>query len=64
MPKVSWYRREKVVWFDTHGSMRNAKTAANSDFERHHREFGIDRVEVRDDENHLRFHLPRTLKRA
>jgi hypothetical protein len=58
MPSISYFRRGKIIWTATYGSIRAAKPSIRPAFERHRRADGIDRAELRDDEGHLRLSLP------
>ena len=63
MASITWYRRGKPVWTDQHGGVGSAKSSAKAYFEKHKKEIGIERVEVRDDAGDLCFHLPKPLTR-
>jgi hypothetical protein len=58
MPFIDFYRRGRLIWTATYGSMIDAKPSLPASFEHHKRVDGIDRAVLRDDEGKVRRVLP------
>lgn len=62
MSCVKWIRRGRVVWTDRHGGIGSARGAALAFFDQWHKNIGIDRAEVWDDDGQLRLVMPGRVK--